>query len=573
MVNRAREWWERLGRTNQLTLVLTTLAMVGALIGLTVWASTPEYVPLFSNLSAQDANAIREKLVETNVPSRLTAGGTGIEVPAQYVDETRMKMISQGLPQQSPTASSGDDIFSKNTITMTSEMEKLAMRRALEDRVSKSIMSLSPVASASVHYAASDESPLLLSSHDASAAVVVTCKPGSELSEDNVHAVLRLVQMSSTGLLEKNITIASSRGDVLWDGAQAGNVDGNNRVKQQRKMELDTRTDIQMALDRTIGPHRSLVLTHVELNNDEVQTQKHLVEPGAVVTKITSTEKLDGKGKVGGTPLAPGAGVNGVGLPAAAGAPGGTTTYPGATGDDTGSKYVQEHAETTTDPSKTDIVTHSGQGKIEKLTVSVLLDSNQYKDPAALTGIQATIKNLVETNIAVAGTDTTSTRQVSVAAVPFDRTQELQEAQLGAEQRRAEQMRSLASLLVPFAIMGITLFLLARALRRPGVLPASQMPALAGMGTGMAALPPLPSLMLDEDGVPIPGQMVGMGNATEDMHDDLTPIALSTGDGAPRTYEVIEEAFDANLESILHMTRSKPDMVAMLVKSWVSEEV
>ncbi len=571
MVNRAREWWERLGRTNQLTLVLTTLAMVGALIGLTVWASTPEYVPLFSNLSAQDANAIREKLVETNVPSRLTTGGTGIEVPAQYVDETRMKMISAGLPQQSPTATT-DDIFSKNTMAMTSEMEKLAMQRSLEDRVSKSIMSLSPVSNATVHYASSQENPLVLNTYNASAAVVVTCKPGSELSEDNVHAVLRLVQMSYTGLLEKNVTIASSRGDTLWDGTQSGSVDGNNRVKQQRKMELDTRNDIQKALDYTIGPHRSLVLTHVELNSDEVHSQKHLVEPGAVTGKTPSTERLEGKGTVGGVRPAPGAGVNGVGLPAAAGAPGGTTTYSGATGDDANSRYLQEHAETTTEPTHTDIVTNSGLGKIEKLTVSVLLDSNQYKDQAVLTGIQATIKNLVETNIVVAGTDTTSTRQVSVSALPFDRSEELKEAQLGEQQRRAEQMRSLASLLVPFAIMGITLFLLARALRRPGILPASQMPALAGMGTGMAALPPLPSLMLDEDGVPIPGQMVGMGNATEDMHDDLTPIALSTGDGAPRTYEVIEEAFDANLESILHMTRSKPDMVAMLVKSWVSDE-
>ena len=568
MVIRAREWWERLGRANQLTLVLTTLGVLAALIGFVVWACTPEYTPLFNNLSAQDANAIREKLTEGNVPSRLTQGGTGIEVPAQYVDESRMKMLSQGLPQQSPTATNGDDILNKNTMAMTSEMEKLAMRRSLEDSVSRSIMALSQVSNATVHYAASDESPLLINTHDASAAVVVTCKPGSSLSEENVRAVLRLVQMSTTGLLDKNITIASSHGDVLWDGTQAGNIDGNNRVKQQRELEVQTRTDLQTALDRTIGPRHSLVLAHAELSGDITQTTKHTVEQGSATSKTTDSETLDGKGSVNGAPTAPGAIANSVGQPGTANS---TTTYSNASNADSGSRYKKESTTVTSVPSTVDSTTQSGQGKIEKLTVSVLLDSNQYKEPAVLADMQAKIKMLAEAAIAVASADTTSVRLVSVAAMPFDRTQEIQEAQAGEQQKRAEQMRQLASLLVPFAIMGITLFLLARALRRPNMLPSAGMPALAGAGAGMAALPPMPSLLLDEDGVPIPGQMVGAG-MTEDMNGDLTPIALSTGDGVPPSYIVIEETFDANLESILHMTRSKPDMVAMLVKSWVSEE-
>ena len=221
-------------------------------------------------------------------------------------------------------------------------------------------------------------------------------------------------------------------------------------------------------------------------------------------------------------------------------------------------------------PSKTETDTHTGQGKIEKLTVSVLLDSNQYKDPAVLASTQATVKQTVETYIAADPADTTHARLVSVAAVPFDRSQELADAKLGEQQHRSELIRQLAGLLVPFAIMGIALFLLARALRRPSLVPPSQMPALAGAGAGMGALPPMPSLLLDEDGVPMPGQRVG--NATEEMNLDDGPIGLSNGLSAPRTFEVIEEQFDAHLESILHMTRSKPDMVAMLVKSWVNEE-
>ena len=35
---------------------------------------------------------------------------------------------------------------------------------------------------------------------------------------------------------------------------------------------------------------------------------------------------------------------------------------------------------------------------------------------------------------------------------------------------------------------------------------------------------------------------------------------------------VIEESFDSHLESILHMTRSKPETVSALLKGWLSED-
>ena len=75
MLNRAREWWERLGRTNQITLALTTLGVLVALIGFVAWAGTPEYTPLFSNLSAQDANAITEKTARVQRAVAPDAGG------------------------------------------------------------------------------------------------------------------------------------------------------------------------------------------------------------------------------------------------------------------------------------------------------------------------------------------------------------------------------------------------------------------------------------------------------------------------------------------------------------------
>ena len=563
MLNRVREAWERLGRTNQLTLVLTTIGVLVALIGFVAWAGTPEYVPLFSKLSAQDANAIRDKLAESGVPNRLTQGGTTIEVPAQSVDEMKMKMLSQGLPQSS-TATAGDDLKNINTMAMTSKMEDETLKALLEKRVSYSIMSMEAVANATVHFAAADDSPLLLSNHDPTASVIVTCKPGHTLSDENIHAIVRLVQMSCTGLQEKNISVVDSQGDMLWDGQHGGMAGGSDLAKQQRALETGRRAELQAALNMVCGPRSSIVTVHAELSSDDKEERKNTSEPGAALTKGSETETLIGAGSINGkAPLGAAGNLNGVNS-----AQTGIPNYQ-ATTKDAEANYKRENVQTTYDVSKTEIVTHVGPGKIERMSVSVLLDKNKYKDPAALADTEAKIKETIATTIGIAPNETTTSRLVSVVAMPFDHTQELADAQAGEQQRRAELIRQLAGLLVPFAIMAIALFMLARALRKPNVVAEAGMPALTGGGTTLGAIAGSSSLLLDANGVPIPGQRVG---GVEEVDGEGGPLALSQGSNSPRTYEVIEEMFDAHLESILHLTRSKPEMVAALFKGWVSEE-
>jgi hypothetical protein len=50
------------------------------------------------------------------------------------------------------------------------------------------------------------------------------------------------------------------------------------------------------------------------------------------------------------------------------------------------------------------------------------------------------------------------------------------------------------------------------------------------------------------------------------------PLGLVVGSNEPKVYDVIEEAFDGQLESILHLSRNKPEMVAMLLRGWTAKE-
>ncbi len=560
MLNRARELWEGLGRNNQIILAASSLGVLVALIGFIAWASTPEYVPLFSNLSAQDANSITDKLNEAGIPFRRQQGGTAIEVPAQSRDEMRMKLISQGLPQQT-SGTLGYELLEKTNNFQTQPMEAMTMQRAREGEVSKSIMSFQQVASATVHFAPADDSPFAATKHDATASVLVMLKPGQNLSDENVQSVLRVTQMSFPNLMEKGISIVDSQGDLLFDGTRSGAMEGDGRIKQQRALAQAKRTELQSLLDNTIGPHKAVVIVNPELNFDQEDVQTSTTEAGAVTATSSQTEELNGQGTTKGG--SPGANANTAGAPnnsplanlGAAGVP----TY--ATTNDSNGHYKNETVTKTSEPSH--VIKHivKAPGRIEKLTVSALVDSKV--PPEQVASIQKTL----ETAIAVDPTDTTASRRVSVAQVPFDRTAEDAETKAAAIARGAENSARLISIAVPLALMMVCFFLLARALKKPAPLVRGGQLALAGAGAGFGGSGgPGMTLALAADGTPIPGQTIGAA-----LDEESGPIGLSSG-GEPRTFAVIEEAFDSNLESILHMAHSKPETVAQLVKGWIVDE-
>jgi flagellar M-ring protein FliF len=564
VINRARELWDGLGRNNQIILVLSSLGVLIALIGFVAWASTPEYVPLFSNLSAQDANAITDKLREASIPFRLSQGGTAVEVPAQSRDEMRMKMMSQGLPAESTSASLGYELLDKGgSIGETQPREDMTLLRIKEGEISKSVMSLQQVSSATIHIAPEDQSPFVTTDkHPASASVLVQLKPGQTLSDENVRAVVRLTQMSYTGLTDKNITVVDGEGDLLYDGTHVG--DGtlsDDRMKQQHQLAMSKRSELQTALDSTIGPHKAVVLVNVELNGDQTEINANTVEPGAVTSQTSESEKLSGPGSVGGGG-APGTNANLGANPAnpslAGGANPGIPNYVKSTSSE--GNYTNEKDNKTSEPSRTVKHTIVEPGRIEKLTVSALVDD---KVPQAQV---ASIEQILKT--AIGATPNDPTRQVSIAQIKFDRTGELQAEHDADVARSAENMRNLFSLAVPLGIMAFTFLLLARALRKPVPRLAGGQLALAGAGPGEPGyMMRGGEMVMGPDGTPVPR------SSGEVMLDEFgDPIGLPGGSGGPKTYEVISEAFDADLESILHLARSKPETVALLIKSWVVED-
>ena len=545
MLNRLREWWEGLGRSNQMIAGGAAVASVIALIGFIAWAGTPEYVPLFSNLSAQDASAITEKLKEANVPYRLSSSGTAIEVPAQKRDEMRMKLVSENLPQES-SATIGYGVLKEASIGQTSTLEGQTILRAHEGEIAKSILCLNQVAGAIVHIAPGEDSPFTTSKISASAAVVLTLKSGQQLDADNVRAVLRLVQMSYTGLTDDKITITDSHATLLHDPMHS-NGDASDIHKDETARSQAKSMELQSMMDHTIGPNKIQILANVELNPDRKTTEKTEVTPGVVTEQKTETEKLQGSPD---NALAP------VGVAANTGA---IPTYDAKSAGGSG-VMTHDTASKTMTPTIEKSNTVTAPGRIEKLTVSALVDTKVPADQ--LDGI----KQALMTSIGATPGD--ATRLVTVTQVSFDHTAEEEAAKEAGAARSSENLTRLLTSLVPLALMALSLFLLYRALRKPLPQLGTQLALAGGMGTD-GDMMALGSGMMsyDADGNPLPGQTVDSL-----LNPNINAIGISTATGDPHTFEIIEEAFDAQLESVQHLVKSKPETVAALIKSWTTED-
>jgi flagellar M-ring protein FliF len=195
---------------------------------------------------------------------------------------------------------------------------------------------------------------------------------------------------------------------------------------------------------------------------------------------------------------------------------------------------------------------------VKSLSVAVLLDE---KVPAASqTAIQETVKTVIAAYPAPNG----ASWPVTVQAAPFDTSSEAAERKFAERAAASEQMSRILAYAVPLGLMLLMLAILARGLKRPLsrealALGSGGRPMLAGAGGGGLDI----SI---GDALPTPGTSVGQALEVvpRAVYNPLDPDA--------KAFEVIEEAFDANLESILHLSKTKPDIVASMLRSWLSDE-
>ncbi len=362
LAQQLREVWAGMSLARRALFFAVALLVVALLVGLYYYnRGTGDWAVLYSHLSPDEAQAIRDRLQAQGTPVRLSSDGSTVEVPAERVGTTRIDLAGQGLPAQAK----GYELFDEASLGRTPFDEQVNLLRAKQAVIAKTIRQLEPVANATVEIAKPDPSPFLREKQPATAAVMVTLKPNATLSRAQVGGIVAFVAKSVEGLTPENVTVVDSKGNQLSEpgGPEAGAV--SSQLDYRRAVESYLAEKAQSILVPALGPGRAVVKVTADINFQHHKEIRDTLNPDqkGVKSERTSTTKSQSSG--GGA-----RGVAGASSNLAVRQPNANL----AAGGGGASISSSEESETTFDYSRTHSELEDKLGSVNRLTVAATVD-------------------------------------------------------------------------------------------------------------------------------------------------------------------------------------------------------
>jgi flagellar M-ring protein FliF len=563
------------------TIAIVAIAVVAGVMGFSRWQRESGLKTLYTGLSPEDASAIVTKLHEAGVDYKISANGTELLAPEDKVPELRLQMAGLGLPK---TGRIGFEIFDKTNFGITDFAEHVNYRRALEGELERSVMAISEVQQARVHVTLPKDSVFTDAREPAKASVLVGLRLGTRLSSANVVAITNLVSSAVEGLGPESVSVVDMSGNLLSRPRREGLADGTQIteavLEYRQAIEHDVAAKINSTLEPLLGPDKFRTGVSADIDMTSGEQSEETFDPSKSVM-VTSQKTEDASGTTRAGPAIPGTASN---LPpqqtTPSNAPQATPpaatqpAQPGQTGQPAAAAAAAPRTggNSTSTTRRSESITYQTsrvtkhlkipQGTVKRLSIAVLVDQGSRMegqgaqahrvvvppDPDKLKAIQTLVATLV-------GLDTTRGDQLTVEALPFDASMNLDPGSLGAPaaQKKPDEVFSIETLKKKPALLwgsvggavlviGLVVFALARMLGgRKGGSSVETRQALPAVDT-YTGLPPGPAAAAAAIGEP-----------------SRLPALM------PSRTEVL-------LNQLQENSRNNPEAWANILRGWLAEE-
>lgn len=368
VTTKLKQIWSSSQRNLVLSAVLA--AIVAAIIVVALWSSSQSFRPLYSQQERFDIGEIVSVLESEGVSYRMQEQNGQVLVPEGEVAKVRMLLASKGVKAKLPT---GLDSLKEDSSLGTSQfMETARYRHGLEGELVRTIMSLNSVANARVHLAIPRQTLFVRqNSENPSASVMLELKPGEDLKSEQVEAIINLVVGSVTAMKPEFVSVIDQYGRLLSAdvaSAEAGKVNAKY-LEYQKNVEKQI---IQRAADMLtpiVGPSNFRVQVAADMDFSQVEETQEILDNAPVVRNEHTIHNNS---------------VDQIAL----GVPGSLSNQPPITGEEVetnDSQNTNARSEVNRQYAVGSSVrrTQYQQGQIEKMSVSVLLNSKASPDGVA----------------------------------------------------------------------------------------------------------------------------------------------------------------------------------------------
>lgn len=364
LAQQLRDQWNGMSMAVRVGLVLAVVVAIG-LIGLVAYTTyQPEWRSLYTNLSPEDLQNIRDKLDTQQTPYRIGSDGSSILVPSERVSTLRVDLAGQGLPAQQK----GYELLDEPSLGSTPFRDSVNFLRAKQAELAKTIRGLDNVIGARVEIAKPEPSPFIREQKPTTASVMVHLKPGATLTPKQVKGIVAYVSRAVEGLAPDNVTVVDGKGQVLSEPVESDLGAASSHLEYRRAIESYLTSEVERVLSRTLGPGRAVVRVSADLNFKRLREMKETYNPDAKALKSekTTSRKSQSGGGTGGRGI-PGTTSN-LAVRQAVGA---AITGAAATTDE-----KEETSEVQYEVSRTRQELEEGLGSIERLSVAATVDLN-----------------------------------------------------------------------------------------------------------------------------------------------------------------------------------------------------
>ncbi len=514
------ESFKKMSKGQRTRIIVLAVIIIVIIIAASVFLNQKHYTVLYSGMEPSDAGEVLSTLTEMGVDAKAQGNDT-ILVADDQADAVRMELAAQGYP----SSGGSYDIFQNASGLGVTEMEKQVYYQfQLQENLRQTINKMSKVDDSVVNIDLGEDSSFVLAEDKkpATASVMLTLKTGQKLDSGEVEAIAELVSNSISGMKVEDVRIVDSQMNLYKAGGDSEAASMDTQMGLQSSVQQKLQTQVIGMLGPVFGEENVLAEVNVKLNFDNRTTESVKFEPpvegteGLVVSMQELIEAIgsDYDGSSGGV-----AGLD---------ANGSASEYLAALEGDGNSAYYNISREANYELNQTKTQIEEAKGKIEDLSVSVVINSNGAED------YTSEVAALVATAIGV------PEDKITVQMLPFQEAAQGEEVTSAMQQQqemlnsvqRASTMR-LVIMAVTGLVVLIILFMIIRMFRRTKEEPAGGVEYMA-------------------DEVIIPGAIPVREEADVNLED--------------------LEADDNKMLILEDYISKNPESVANLLRNWLNEE-
>ncbi|WP_040980105.1 flagellar basal-body MS-ring/collar protein FliF [Oceanobacillus jeddahense] len=297
-------FWKSRSKGQKGSMIGGAILIVLLIASVIFFSSNTNYVPLYNNLSLQEAGQITGELDARSVPYELENGGTSILVPEGQDDSLLLEFASMGLPS---SGSIDYSFFSENASWGITENEFSVMKLdAMQTELGNLISGIDGIQDANVMINM-PEQPVFAdeATGEASVAIMLHTQPGYQFEGNQVDGLYHLVSKAIPNLDPEEIIIMNQYFEYYDQDTQlAGGQDTySNQQSIKKDVERDIQRRLQQMLGTMVGNENIVVSVTADIDFSQENRTEDLVEPvdleameGIPVSLETIQESYAGQG-------------------------------------------------------------------------------------------------------------------------------------------------------------------------------------------------------------------------------------------------------------------------------------